>query len=330
MQKGLLAVIFLLVFHFGHTADKKEISSPNGKIKVVAETKEKLYYSIFYENKILLLPSAINMILTDGTELSGKIVFKKTTTRYNNSVIVSPVPEKRKNIPDIYNELTIRFKQSLSIIFRVYNDGVAYRFVSHFKDSIVIKNETASFNFPATHLFYYPEVVKRENTDIYHTSFEEPYKLKPLDSLTQTNLCFTPVLVAPTEGPKIIITESDLEDYPGMFVNGNSNTSLTGQFAPYPLEEKVAEGEFPQAIVTKRADYIAKTKGNRSFPWRVLLIAATDTELPANDMVYRLASPSRINDVSWINPGKGTDEWIIGINLFNVSFKTGVNTATYK
>jgi alpha-glucosidase len=151
-----------------------------------------------------------------------------------------------------------------------------------------------------------------------------------LDSLTQKNLCFTPVLVAPVEGPKIIITESDLEDYPGMFVNGNGNNSLTGQFAPYPLEEKIAEGEFPQAIVTKRADCIAKTKGTRSFPWRVLLIAATDKELPANDMVYRLASPSRVKDPSWIKPGKGTDEWIIGVNLFNVPFKSGVNTATYK
>ncbi|MGZ8539371.1 MAG: glycoside hydrolase family 97 protein [Chitinophagaceae bacterium] len=330
MKRNLLVIVALLVFYFGTAADRKEISSPDGKIKVTVEAKEKLFYTISYENKILLLPSVINMILENGVELKGKISFKKTTSRFNNSVIISPVPEKRKNIPDIYNELAIRFRQPFTVIFRVYNDGVAYRFVTHFKDSIIVKNETASFNFPANHLLYYPEVVKRENTDIYHTSFEEPYKLKPTDSLTQNNLCFTPILVAPSEGPKIIITESDLEDYPGMFINGNGNNSLSGQFAPYPLEEKVAEGEFPQAIVTKRADYIARTKGSRHFPWRVLLVAATDKELPANDMIYRLASPPRVKDVSWIQPGKGTDEWIIGINLFNVPFKTGVNTATYK
>ncbi|MGZ8554550.1 MAG: glycoside hydrolase family 97 catalytic domain-containing protein, partial [Chitinophagaceae bacterium] len=330
MKRNLLVIVALLVFYFGTAADRKEISSPDGKIKVTVEAKEKLFYTISYENKILLLPSVINMILENGVELKGKISFKKTTSRFNNSVIISPVPEKRKNIPDIYNELAIRFRQPFTVIFRVYNDGVAYRFVTHFKDSIIVKNETASFNFPANHLLYYPEVVKRENTDIYHTSFEEPYKLKPTDSLTQNNLCFTPILVAPTEGPKIIITESDLEDYPGMFINGNGSNSLSGQFAPYPLEEKVAEGEFPQAIVTKRADYIARTKGSRHFPWRVLLVAATDKELPANDMIYRLASPPRVKDVSWIQPGKGTDEWIIGINLFNVPFKTGVNTATYK
>lgn len=330
MQKTLLAVVCLANCLLAYTADKKEISSPDGKIKVVAEAKENLYYSVYYENRVLLRPSVINMTLADGTTVAGKIAFNKTRTRHNNSVIVSPVPEKRKYIPDVYNELTIRFKQPFSIIFRVYNDGVAYRFVSHVKDSIIIKSETASFQFPGNHLLYYPEVVKRENTDIYHTSFEEPYKIKPLDSVTQNNLSFTPVLVKTNEGINVIITESDLEDYPGMFIIGNGDQSLSGHFAPYPLEEKVAEGEFPQAIVTKRADYLAKTKGSRSFPWRVLLIAAADKDLPANDVVYRLASASRVKDVSWITPGKGTDEWIIGVNLFNVPFKSGVNTATYK
>ena len=330
MKKKWLATILLFAFCFCHATGKKEISSPDGKIKVAVEAKEKLFYSIHHNNNMILLPSAINMTLTDGTDISGKIDFKKTITRFNNSVIISPVPEKRKYIPDIYNELTIRFKQPFSLVFRVYNDGVAYRFVSHHKDSIIIKNETATFNFPDKHLLYFPEVVKRDNADIYHTSFEEPYQLKQLDSVTQNNLCFTPVLISPEDGPKIIITESDLEDYPGMFVHGNGNNSISGQFAPYPLELKATEGGFTQIIVTKRENFIAKTKGTRNFPWRVLLIAANDKELPANDLIYRLASPSRVKDVSWIKPGKGTDEWIIGINLFNVPFKTGVNTATYK
>ncbi len=303
MKKVCLAVFLLFVFSFANAIDKKEISSPDGKIKVTVEATDKLFYTVRYENNIILLPSVISMMLDDGTDISGKIDFKKTTTRYNNSVIISPVPEKRINIPDIYNELSIRFKQPFSVIFRVYNDGVAYRFVSHFKDSIIIKNEMASFNFPSNHFIYFPEVVKRDNADMYHTSFEEPYQLKPLDSVTQNNLCFTPVLISPKQGPKIIITESDLEDYPGMFVHGNGNNSLNGQFAPYPLEEKATVGGFTQIIVTKRENFIAKTKGSRNFPWRVLLIAASDKELPANDMVYRLASPSRVKDVSWIKPG---------------------------
>ena len=255
---------------------------------------------------------------------------KKTETRSGNSIIISPVPEKRRNIPDHYNELTIHFEQPISVVFRVYNDGIAYRFLSSSKDSIIVKEEMATFNFPADHLLYYPEVFKRDNADIYHTSFEEPYKIKPLDSVSKNSLSFTPVLIAPASGPKMVITESDLEDYPGMFISGNGNHSLSGHFAPYPLEEMVSGGEFLQKVVTKRADYIARTRGTRSFPWRVLIIAAEDKELPGNDIVYRLGAPSRVKDPSWIKPGKATDEWIIGINLFNVPFKSGINTATYK
>jgi alpha-glucosidase len=130
---------------------------------------------------------------------------------------------------------------------------------------------------------------------------------------------------------KIAITESDLEDYPGMFLIGTGTNAIKGVFAPYPLQTRLSVGgEFSQEQVIQRARYIAKTKGSRSLPWRVLMIAAEDKDLPGNDIVYRLASPSKIKDPSWINPGKGTDEWIIGVNLFNVPFKAGVNTASYK
>ena len=330
MQKLLTAFTFLLINTLCYAVNKKEILSPDGKIKLIVEAREQLTYSISYDNRIILLPSIINLTLENGTAVSQNLDFKKTTTRFNKSVIISPVPEKRVNIPDVYNELLIRLNTPFTVAFRVYNDGVAYRIQSHFKDSIVIRDETSIFNFPGSNQVYYPEVVKRDNADMYHTSFEEPYKYKPIDSLSQNTLCFTPVLIAPATGPKIAITESDLEDYPGMFISGTGNNSLSGKFAPYPLAEIIAEGEFPQAIVTTRANYLARTKGTRSFPWRVLLIAASDKELPSNDLVYRLASPSRVKDVSWIKPGKGTDEWIIGVNLFNVPFKSGVNTATYK
>lgn len=329
-MKKLCFALAIIVCQFCEAAGKREISSPDGRIKVVVEATDKVFYSVFYNEKLLLAPSIINLTLADGTALTGKLSFRKVSTRRNHSYFESPVPEKSITIPDIYNELTIRFRQPISLVFRVYNDGLAYRFLTHLSDSIIIKEETAEYSFPENHTVYFPEVVKRENADIFHTSFEEPYQVKPLDSLSNGNLCFTPILLASTQGAKLVITESDLHDYPGMFIMGNNNKTLTGRFAPFPIEETVAEGEFPQAIVTKRADYIAATKGTRSFPWRVMIIAANDKELPANDLVYRLASPSRLNDHSWIQPGKGTDEWIIGVNLFNVPFKSGVNTDTYK
>jgi alpha-glucosidase len=330
MKKGWLAVSLLLLSTAAFAADSKTLSSPDGTIKVTVTATGKLSYQITYGEKIILLPSAIDLQLANGLTVSGKIAFKRTSYKTVRNSIISPVPEKRRVIPDIYNELTIRLNVPVSIVFRVYDDGVAYRFLTHFHDSIFVKNEVANFNFDGNPVAYYPQVTRRDNADLFHTSFEEPYSENHLDSISKEALAFTPVLIVPSLGPRIAITESDLEDYPGMFLQGNNDNSFQARFAPYPLEEKIAEGEFPQAVVSKRADYIARTKGTRSFPWRVLLIAASDKELPANDIVYRLASPSRINDASWVRPGKGTDEWIIGVNLFNVPFKSGVNTNTYK
>jgi len=325
-----LSLLILFVYASATAATSKEISSPSGMIKLSLSIGSTLTYSVSYNGNTLIAPSVIDMILKGGRKLSDRLAEAKISTSSNNSIIISPVPEKRKNIPDVYNEMIVKMSNGFSVIFRVYDDGVAYRISTAFKENIQVQNEIAEFSFPANHLLYYPEVVKRDNQDIFHTSFEEPYQLKPIDSLTAANLCFIPVLVAPSDAPKISIAESDLEDYPGMFITGTGGNKLLGKFAPYPLQESILRGLYSQVYVSQRADYIAKTKGTRNFPWRVLMIAPQDKDLPANDLVYRLASPSRIENTSWIQPGKATDEWIITENLFNVPFKTGINTATYK
>ncbi len=289
-----------------------------------------LAYRIDFNGESILDPSAIDLLLVNNQSFSFGNRIKSHSIKKVNDVIISPVPEKRKKIPDNYNVMSIAFKLPYKVEFRVYDDGVAYRFLTSFKDSITVQNEIAEFNFPGKPSAYFPGIHKRDDADIFHTSYEELYPLREVDSIKNTELGYTPVLVVPLSNPKIAITESDLEDYPGMFLEGTGKASFRGKFAPYPLEETLAPGDYPQLVVTKRADYLATTKGTRSFPWRVLLIAEEDRHLPSNDIVYRLASPSRIGDASWVNPGKGTDEWIINVNLFNVPFKSGVNTASYK
>lgn len=195
---------------------------------------------------------------------------------------------------------------------------------------MIIKNEVALFAFNPGKKVFLPIMEPRKDADRFHTSFESLYKLKAIESLTEDSMAYNPVLIGVDNEVKIGVTESDLEDYPGMFLTGTGTNVLKALFAPYPLREEMTSGEFPQALVTERANYIAKTKGSRNLPWRVIIIAPEDKNLPGNDLVYRLASPSRLNDESWIYPGKGTDEWIIGTNLFNVPFKSGVNTDTYK
>jgi len=320
----------ILFFHLAHAGKELELHSPDGKLRVVVSAAPTLNWSVWDGNRPLLSPSGIDILLGNGLRMGDAIKIRKVVSRSNNTVIIPPVAEKRRMIPDIYQELAITFDKGFGIIFRAYDDGVAYRIVTDIKDSITIISEKAEFRFPDASPVYFPEVSPRTDADRFHSSFEELYQFKPLDSIRPNSLLFTPVLVKPTNGTSIGITESDLEDYPGMFLKGNDDHGLYGEFAPFPEERKVVGGEFKQVIVTKRAGYLARTNGKRAFPWRVLIIAREDRELPANDIVYRLGSPSRITDPSWIHPGKGTDEWIIGVNLFNVPFKSGVNTATYK
>ncbi|WP_426294707.1 glycoside hydrolase family 97 protein [Dyadobacter endophyticus] len=330
MKKLLLLNILLLFLTRAHAQATREIASPNGTIRLVAYVHDQLRYSVYFRGRLIVSPSEIDLVLTDGRKLSGGLAKPQFSERNVSETIISPVPEKRIRIPDRYKELKITLRNAFAVIFRVYDDGVAYRIATSFPGDITVRSETAAFRFPANHPVYFPEVAPPSNMDIYHTGFEEPYTVKPLESISSKSLFFSPVLVAPDDSPKIGITESDLEDYPGMFLTGSAEKALLGQFAPYPAEETETKELYSTRYVSKRADFLAKTKGTRAFPWRVLIIAPEDKDLPGNDLVYRLASPSRVQDVSWIKPGKATDEWIITSNIFNVPFKSGINTATYK
>jgi len=330
MKQFLFACCLILFGTEGWCNDTLSVCSPLGKICVKVWMERELKYTVYENGRPVVLPSDIDLVVRGKAGFCGNNAIRSFSTRKISDQIVSPVPEKRRIIRDEYNRLSIKFSQPYEVEFRAYDDGVAYRFLTSFKDSIVVEREVARFCFPNKSFVYYPGVHKRDDADIFHTSYEELFTLREMGQIGKSELAYNPVLVALDQGGKIGITESGLEDYPGMFLAGTGSNELDGLFAPYPLEEKMTTGEYPQALVTKRADYIAITSGRRTFPWRVLIIADEDRELPSNDIVYRLAPPSRIGDASWVHPGKGTDEWTIHVNLFNVPFRSGVNTDSYK
>jgi len=329
MKKSPLLVILFCIAQIVSHGQPISVQSPDGKITISVEAGKALTYTVTVDGKQVMRPSTIDITLASGIKLSGNLTIAAKTTKSVNETITPGVAEKRKLIPDVYNLLLLNIGSNFAVEFRAYNDGAAYRLYTTFADSITIMHETAVFNFTKGSTIIAPLIEKREGQDAYHTSFESLYKHTSLDSLTKKDMAFSPVLI--DEGDiKIGLTESDLLDYPGMFLLGTGGFSMEGDFAPYPAKERVTDEEYPERIVTERENFIARTKGTRTLPWRVMMIAREDKELPGNDLVYRLATPSRIEDVSWIHPGKCTDEWIINVNLFNTGFKSGVNTASYK
>jgi alpha-glucosidase len=303
-----------------------EVFSPDANVKVSVTIGDSVYYSVHFGSTNVLTRSSLALI-TDKFSAGVKANIPKASRRSVKETIVNPIPFKRKIIPDEFNELKLDFKM-YSITFRAYNDGVAYRFSTNVKEQLIIIDEVANFNFATSDTVYIPLVQKRENLDIFHTSFEEPYFKASLQSLASSQVGFSPILV--NGKIKTVITESDLLDYPGMFLRGTQRNSLKGLFAPYPKTEEVQGGEFKQHVVLTREKFIATTSGTRTFPWRVIVLAKNDADLLMNDLVYRLASPPASKDWSWIKPGISTEEWILGSNIYGVDFESGLNTATYK
>jgi alpha-glucosidase len=328
LNKYWLTVSFMTACFLANAQRPVLLQSPSSRVRINIEVKDSIYYSVNFNNIDILSRATAAMITSGGSVgINGRVQHVKR--REVRSTIINPVPFKRRVVPDRYNEVTIRLKGQSAITFRAYDDGIAYRFETAFPDSITIEREIAHFAFQNPDTVYFAQIQKRDQADIFHTSFEEPYRKVPLQSIGTNEFCFTPIL-ASVGASKVFITESDLIGYPGMFLRGSAGHGLHGIMARYPSREEVQGSEYKQWVVTERSNYIARTLGTRTYPWRVVGIAAEDKDLLLNDLVYRLATPAAPADWSWIKTGICTDEWIISSNLYNVDFRSGVNTATYK
>jgi alpha-glucosidase len=325
-----LIYVFISLLSFNTIAQQSYLLySPDSSIRLEIKTKEKLSWHLYSGKELLIKSTDVDLQLKDQKKLSDKLVVSSHRYTKTNETIIVPIPYRRKTIIDKYNQLELFFKAPFSVQFRLYNEGMTYRIGTSFKDSIIIENENALFEVDGNASVWFAHMDKRQNADRFHTSFEAIYAKQNLSTIPDTMLTYAPVTISLANGYHLAISDAGLFDYPGMFLQKKGN-GLQGIFAPFAAKEKLMEGEFPQYVVTDRAGYIAKTKGTRMLPWRAVLIAKKDIDLPANDLLYILGDRSQINDVSWIKYGKGTDEWITGINLFNIPFKAGLNTATYK
>ncbi len=332
MKKLSLVLALLLCCAFSFAQKTYQLKSPDGKLNVSINVGKALSYSLSYQGNEMLAASPIAMQLEGKTSFGINSKLKSAKTSSHNGVIAAFAYKKDK-ISDNYNELALTFKENFSLIFRAYNEGMAYRFISAAKKDFNVVNEVATFNFAKDWQTFIPYV--RDNKQPierqFNNSFENTYTHTALSQLDPNRLAFTPMVVEAEGGVKLCIAESDLENYPGMYVrNEDKSQTLKGVFATYPKETVQGGHNMLQRMVNSREDYIAKCKGQTNFPWRIVSVAPQDKDLLNNDMVYRLAAPARFADTSWIKPGKVAWDWWNDWGIYNVNFKTGVNTETYK
>ena len=319
--------LLLLIGNASLAAKEKKyvLSSPDGTLKVEISAGNELAYQVMHGNDTILSHSNIGLVLENGTIVGKTPRITGERRRKIKDNIESPF-YRFKEFVATGNELDLKLKGGFGIIFRAYNEGVAYRFYTTQSSDIIIKEEQAEFNFKEDYTAYLPYTTNDKKPMVM--AYQNVYDITPL-SKAQPKLAFLPVTVD-CSSVKLTLLESDLEAYPDMFVQSQQGKyGLKGVFAPYPAKTDFYPWR-KQEYVTETTDFISRSRGSRSYPWRVLAITEKDTDMPVNNLVYALASPNRIGDTSWIKTGKVAWDWWNDWNLKGVPFKAGINMDTYK
>jgi len=297
------------------------LRSPDQRVEVRVRAGDRVRYDVLLNGKTLLQDSTLSIDI-DHKTLGLKPRVSAAKPSAHDGWIEPPVRQKFARIRDAYNELRLEMEGAYAVVFRAYNEGAAYRFETSLPQAEVkVYKEEVALNFAGNYTTYYPQ----EESLFSHN--ERQYLPHPLKEIGTAAFATLPAVVD-ADGVKVAVAESDVEDYPGLWLRGTGANGLSALFPPYPLKETLTgDRDFK---VTEAADYIAVTKGTRTYPWRLLGLAERDGDLLTNQLVYLLASPSRVADTSWIRPGKVAWDWWNANNVYGVDFKSGVNTETYK
>ena len=335
MKRAFLTVIFILSAA-GLSAAPKDftLKSPDGRMKMEISTAGGISYCLSHDDVLLLENSCLSMSLTDGTVYGGpESRFRRAVTRTVDQT-VKTVAYKKAEVRENYNELTLEYR-GFKVMFRAYDDACAYRFISLSDKSFIVKDEQADFRFPEDRTAYIPYIHKKWKgslEEILENDFQCPYTHSLLSEWNE-RYSIAPLLVECPEGKKVVITEADLMNYPGMFLynykKGNGET-LSGYFARVPDKTEIGGHNMVQEKIKSRKGYIAECRPFERFPWRIIAVSSSDKELTDSDIVWKLATPAADTDWSWVRPGKVAWDWWNAWNIKGVDFEAGVNNDTYK
>ena len=327
-MRKLFTIFTLLLLTVGFAYGHKDVSvcfdKQNGSTITLDWSDGTLRWSAHLGDKEVVAPSRLTMTTDRG--IWGEGIKSARIKRCDGG--------DYGNYGSLYSGAVVNFGD-YSVEIRSYNDGVAYRFISNIDGDYKIIDELAEFTFSEDDMAWIPYVNFRPNATPdyatqFETSFENTYTHTALKDIDWRRLIFAPVVIERSD-VKLWISESNLEDYPGMFLsNRDGDGVLDTEFAPRPKVVEQGGHNMLQGMVKSRHDYIAECHGARTFPWRVVAMGNEDREIANNNLVWYLADDCRLEDTSWIKPGKVAWEWWNDWGLEGVDFEVGINNDTYK
>jgi len=291
-ELNLLALVAPLAL-LGNLAAQSsyDLRSPDTTIEVRIRTAGEIRYDVVLNGRAVLENATMSLDI-EHTKLGIKPRVHDAKQRSYDQTVEPVVRQKFAAIRDRYNELKLSLDGGYAVVFRAYNEGVAYRFETSLgQKQVKIYGEEANFRFSSNFVVYYPQ------EDSFYSHNERKYLPQHASEISPDFIASLPAVIDVGQDAKLAIAESDVDDYPGLWLRGTApEFGLAAKFPPYPLKE--AQTSDRDYKVVEAADYIALTPGTRAFPWRVIGVAQRDADLIVNPIVYLLEKPSQIQDTS--------------------------------
>ena len=281
------------------TPAPETVRSPDGRntISVTLDGNGRPTYAVDRDGASVIAASPVLLLLEngpvgDGSSLDG-------VDRRSVDDTWRPVTGKTSLVRDRFNEAVLHLidgqQRRLDLVLRAYDDGVALRTVVPVQpktDGAIVKGEETGFNFPKNYDCW------GFNPGRFGTAHEGEFDPIEARRIRDHNLYDLPLLCE-TGKAAFLITESDLLDYPAAYLKGRGDgLGVVTKLSPLPGNPDIA----------------ARTRLGEPIrtPWRVIMLADKAGMFAQSNLVENLATPSRLDDTSWIKPGKAASDWLSG------------------
>lgn len=321
-MKRLLSVCCALLLGGAAQAKPIEVASPDGRLRLTVEVTDRIDYTLRDGDDAVLGGEGLALRLADRT-LGERPRLRRVSRSSADELLQRINPTKNAGVRNRYNAVRLDFAGGYALEFRLFDEGAAYRFVTSLPGGIDVMEERVRFTLPEGSEAWLSEVGG------FNSMYEEPYTLRQLSAFgPDGRMTYLPVLTAEPSGRKVLLAESDLRDYPCMFLRGDGRGGFTATFPRVP-KEYGPKNDRSLEILSEET-YIARTEGARTFPWRVAAVAREDADLVRQELVWLLAEPAAERDWSWVQPGLVSWDWWNGMRLTGVDFRAGRNTESYR
>ena len=323
-MRPLLFILLLTLLLTPVIAAPVSITSPNGTHTLkISDAGATVSYSIESGGKAVIAPTPISITINGITHPEDSSIHDLEQRKIQREV-KPVVPTIASSLTESCNEGGVIFKGGVTLRLRAYDDGVAFRWETELaEEDVTVDSEQLAFSLAGDFPLYFPE----SNGEGFFSHQENLFHRKQVSNTKDMKVACVPLLVDRGNGDYLLVSDVNVHGYPGLWLNGTDSRTLPATFPPYPLETKLVRDR--SVTVSKSANYLAKTTGKRSFPWRGFVLADAGGLLTST-MLWHLAEPSRIKDPSWIKPGKVAWDWWNYNNIYDVPFRAGVNQDTYK